>query len=133
LVGNKRAELEQLVASAKFKAGNSERMVELLLETQQQKERVAENSRKDKLTGKIETYRSILEDHLTQEELQTLLNKQTEPFQLKKHLESLQKNQEQITQIQQSYPPKQQTPSNFSFFSKTSRLLHFSECNWQTC
>jgi len=61
-----------------------------------------ETSQKDKLNGKIEAYQSILEDKLTKEEIQTLLNKQTEVFNLEKHLASLQQNQEQIAQIQQN-------------------------------
>jgi hypothetical protein len=99
-IRNKRTELEQLIASAKSKAGDSERMVELLLEIHQKKEQVAEISQKDKLNGKIEAYQSILEGVLTSEELQNLLTKQTELFHLEKHLSILQS--EQQAQIIQS-------------------------------
>jgi hypothetical protein len=103
----KRVELEQSIANAKTKASGLEKMVDLLMETQKQIMQTNETSQKDKLNGKIEAYQNILEDNLTSEELQVLLNKQTELYQLEKHLASLQINQEQIAQIQQSYSPKQ--------------------------
>ncbi|CAH1761582.1 11795_t:CDS:2 [Entrophospora sp. SA101] len=95
---NKRTEFEQLIAEVKNKAGNSEKIIDLLLETYQQKEQATETSQKDKLSGKIEAYQNVLEGNLTKEELQTLLNKQIELCQLEKHLASLQIN-EQVAQI----------------------------------
>jgi len=76
----------------------------LLLETYQQREQATKTSQKDKLNDKIEAYQSILEGNLTKEEIQTLLNKQAELYQLEKHLESLQQNQEQRAQILHKEP-----------------------------
>lgn len=106
-VRNKKEKLEQLIINAKNKTSGSEKIIDLFLETQKQIMQTNETSQKDKLNGKIEAYQNILEDNLTSEELQALLNKQTELYQLEKHLASLQINQEQIAQIQQSYSPKQ--------------------------
>ncbi|KLL03027.1 MAG: hypothetical protein MRECE_32c010 [Mycoplasmataceae bacterium CE_OT135] len=96
-----RVKFEQLINVAKSKAGNSEKIVELLLETQRQVVQTSEVSLRDKLKGKIEAYQNILESGLTKKEIQTLLTKQTELHQLEKHLTSLQQNQGQVTQIVQ--------------------------------
>lgn len=103
-VRTEKTKLEQLIVEAKNKAGEGSfaPVIDLLLETQKQIIQVTETSQKDKLTGKIEAYQSILENKLTQEELKTLLTKQTEIYQLEQHLTSLQN--QQITQIQQVNP-----------------------------
>ncbi len=104
-VRTKRTGLEQLITTAKTKAGGLGKIVDLLLETQKQLAQATETSQRDKLGGKIEAYQSTLEDSLTQKELQTLLNKQVELFQLEKHLENLQQNQQ--TFIQEANFPRE--------------------------
>src|SRR6185436_18941168 len=99
-----KAKFEQLLVKIKSKAGNSAKTIDLLLETYQQREQATKTSQKDKLNDKIEAYQSILEGNLTKEEIQTLLNKQAELYQLEKHLESLQQNQEQRAQILHKEP-----------------------------
>lgn len=106
-VRNKKTKFEGLVSEAKNKAGEGSfaPIVDLLLTAHQEIIQTTESSQKDKLTGKIEAYQSILENKLTQEELQNLLAKQTELCQLEKHLTNLQINEQQA-QIQQIYPPR---------------------------
>lgn len=58
----------------------------------------------DFIKGQIVAYQNILQTKLTPEELQNLLNKQKELYQLEKHLENL-KN-EQVAQIQQANLPR---------------------------
>ncbi|RHZ36028.1 hypothetical protein [endosymbiont GvMRE of Glomus versiforme] len=99
-VGEEKAKLEQLITNAKNKAGNSEKIVDLLLETHRKLAQINETSQKDKLSGKIEAYQDILKVNLTQEEIRNLLTKQTELSQLEKHLESLQGNQVENFQAQ---------------------------------
>ena len=99
---NQKEKLEQLITNAKNKTSGSEKTIDLILKVQKQIMQATETSQKDKLNGKIEAYQSILEDKLTKEEIQTLLSKQIEVFNLEKHLTSLQQNQEQVAQIQQN-------------------------------
>ncbi|CAG8495737.1 7585_t:CDS:1 [Diversispora eburnea] len=100
-----KATFEQLINEAKEKAGEGSfaPIINLLLEANHQNEQTVESSQKDKLSGKIEAYKTILQTKLTQEELQTLLNKQTELSQLEKHLENLQKNQKRPANCQTQF------------------------------
>ncbi|CAJ0747334.1 2247_t:CDS:2 [Entrophospora sp. SA101] len=89
-----KAKFEQLITAVKTKAGNSEKIVDLLLETNKQ---LIKNN--DQLIqGQLIAYQSLLEGNLAKEEIQNLLTKQAEISQLEKHLESLQQNQPQNLQ-----------------------------------
>ncbi|CAG8792223.1 5531_t:CDS:2, partial [Racocetra persica] len=100
----KRLKIQEL---APQKTGTSlEKTIDLLLEAHQQSEQATQIYLQDKLSGKIEAYQSILEDSLTKEEMQTLLNRQTELLKLENHLSSLQQSLEQTAQIQQTELPK---------------------------
>ena len=101
-VRNENIKLNQLISEAKNKVGeNLAFIVDLLLETQGQVEKTSESSQRERLNGKIEAYQTTLENSLTKEKLQTLLNKQKEFRQLEENLTRLQIN-EQMIQV----PPK---------------------------
>ncbi|CAG8626757.1 4461_t:CDS:1 [Funneliformis mosseae] len=89
-VRNESTKVVKLIEEAKNKASNFSSIVDLILETQKQIVQNSETSQRDIFFGKMEAYRSILESVLSKEELQTLLNKQTEFLELEKHLKSLQ-------------------------------------------
>ncbi|CAG8699876.1 1676_t:CDS:2, partial [Funneliformis mosseae] len=89
-VRNESTKVVKLITEAKNKAGNFSSIVDLILETQKQIVHNSETSQRDIFFGKMEAYRTILESVLSKEELQTLLNKQTEFLELEKHLKSLQ-------------------------------------------
>ncbi|CAI2177434.1 1717_t:CDS:2, partial [Funneliformis geosporum] len=91
-VRNETTKLVQLISEAKNKSGNLSYIVDLILETQKQILQNSNIAQRDKLSGKIEAYQTLLVGSLTEEELQTLLNKQTEVQELENHLESLQQN-----------------------------------------
>ena len=84
--------LEQLIINAKTKANNLEKIVDLLLETKRQI--IEQGNDSIFAQGQLTAYQTILEGNLTKEELQTLLSKQTELFNLEKHLVSLQINEQ---------------------------------------
>lgn len=95
-VRKERAELEQLITTAKTKAGNNfATIIDLLL--QSNKEKNTEFAQ-----GQLAAYKNILQGHLTDEETQSLLNKQREVLELEKQLTQLQtrdlteKNQIQV-------------------------------------
>ncbi|CAG8592880.1 15878_t:CDS:1 [Funneliformis caledonium] len=89
-VRNESTKVVKLIEEAKNKAGNFSSIVDLILETQKQIVQNSVTSQRDIFFGKMEAYRTILESVLSKEELQTLLNKQTEFLELEKHLKSLQ-------------------------------------------
>ncbi|CAI2168661.1 18853_t:CDS:1 [Funneliformis geosporum] len=88
-VRNESANLVQLISEAKNKAGNFSSIVDLILETQKQIVQNSETLKRENLSGKKEAYQTILASSLADEELQTLLNKQTEVLELETHLKSL--------------------------------------------
>ncbi|CAG8585008.1 15342_t:CDS:1 [Funneliformis caledonium] len=89
-VRNESTKLDQLITETKSKAGHFSLVVDLILENQKQIVQINETSQRDKFIAKAEAYQTILVNNLTEEELQTLLNKQKEVLKLEKHLESLQ-------------------------------------------
>ncbi|CAH1760034.1 9985_t:CDS:2 [Entrophospora sp. SA101] len=105
-VRNEKDRFEQLITNAKTKAGNLEKIIDLLLETQKQ---IGENKQGNdqlaqaRLEGQLTAYQNVLEGNLTKEELQALLNKQIELCQLEKHLASLQINEQTAQIIQPTY------------------------------
>ncbi|GBC07825.1 hypothetical protein RclHR1_07710009 [Rhizophagus clarus] len=87
-VRNKKIELEQLITNAKNKTEVSfVAIIDLFLGTQKQIVEQGDNS--DIVRGQLTAYQNVLQTKLTQEELQTLLNKQTELCQLENHLANL--------------------------------------------
>jgi len=96
-VRNERTKFGQLATNAKAKAGNLEKIVDLLLETQKQ----AIKNNDQLIRGQLIAYQTVLESNLTKEEIQTLLTKQTELNQLEEHLVSLQINEEQAAKTLQ--------------------------------
>ncbi|RIA84284.1 hypothetical protein C1645_784442, partial [Glomus cerebriforme] len=75
-VRSKRTELERLITNAKNKVeANNTGIIDLI----------------SHLKGQLTAYQNILQTKLTQEELNTILDKQTELSQLEKHLKNLQK------------------------------------------
>ncbi|GBC07827.1 hypothetical protein RclHR1_07710011 [Rhizophagus clarus] len=87
-VRNKKIELEQLVTNAKNKEVSFATIIDLFLGTQ--KQIVEQGNNSDFVQGQLIAYQNVLQTKLTQEELQTLLNKQTELCQLENHLANLQ-------------------------------------------
>ena len=82
-----KAELEQLTNTAKAKAGNNfASIVDLLLQVNKEK-----NTEFTK--GQLTAYKSILQGHLTNEEVQSLLSKQKEVIELENRLTKLQTTQ----------------------------------------
>lgn len=90
----KKQELEQLTSNTKEKLTKAERYPLEKLLKKHSKTLQTDNPNLDKLNE----LKEILSEKLTQEELQTLLNKQKEVFNLEKHLDNLQT--EQVAQIQ---------------------------------
>ncbi|RIB19932.1 hypothetical protein C2G38_2180518 [Gigaspora rosea] len=90
----KKEQLSQLVNNAKTKTDNLGNIIDLLLKTQRQisKTKPGSNERY-RVEGQLTAYQNLLEYNLTKEELQHLLNEQTELFQLEEHLASLQINE----------------------------------------
>ncbi|CAG8476058.1 17630_t:CDS:2 [Funneliformis caledonium] len=91
-VRNESTKLAQLITETKSKAGHFSLVVDLLLENQKQIVQSNETSQRDKFSAKMEAYQTILINNLAEEELQKLLNKQTEVLKLEEHIESLQQN-----------------------------------------
>ncbi|CAG8727396.1 10276_t:CDS:2, partial [Racocetra fulgida] len=85
-VRNEKIKFEELTTNIKTKAAHLEKVVDLLLETQKQ----AIKSNDQLIQGQLTAYKNILEGSLTKEELQILLDKQTELYQLEDHLANLQ-------------------------------------------
>ncbi|GES95667.1 hypothetical protein GLOIN_2v1474482 [Rhizophagus clarus] len=87
-VRSKKIELEQLITNAKNKAEVSfATIIDLFLGTQ--KQIVEQGNNGDFVQGQLIAYQNVLQTKLAQEELQTLLNKQTELCQLENHLANL--------------------------------------------
>ncbi|CAG8457800.1 11086_t:CDS:2 [Gigaspora rosea] len=87
--------LKQEIARLKYqelaprtKAGDFEKVVDLLLDTQKQ----AIKNNDQLIQGQLIAYKSVLESKLTKDELQNLLSKQTEINQLEENLANLQIN-----------------------------------------
>ncbi|RIB10931.1 hypothetical protein C2G38_2204818 [Gigaspora rosea] len=87
--------LKQEIARLKYqelaprtKAGDFEKVVDLLLDTQKQ----AIKNNDQLIQGQLIAYKSVLESKLTKDELQILLSKQTEINQLEENLANLQIN-----------------------------------------
>ncbi|CAG8821421.1 27346_t:CDS:1 [Gigaspora margarita] len=78
----------ELTTNMKTKAGDFEKVVDLLLDTQKQ----AIKNNDQLIQGQLIAYKSVLESKLTKDELQTLLSKQTELNQLEENLANLQIN-----------------------------------------
>ncbi|CAI2168658.1 18851_t:CDS:2 [Funneliformis geosporum] len=91
-VRNESTKLVELITKAKSKAGNFSSIVDLTLETQKQIVKNNETPQQYILSGKMEAYQTILSSNLVDEELQNILNKQTEVLDLEEHLESLRQN-----------------------------------------
>ena len=103
-VRKEKAELEKLITTAKEKAGEGSfaPIVDLLLETQK---KITDQGNEDAFVqGQLTAYQNILEGKLAKEELQNLLNKQTELLKLEQHLANLQQEQGQQAQILQKEP-----------------------------
>ncbi|CAG8695022.1 hypothetical protein C2G38_2250458 [Gigaspora rosea] len=78
----------ELTTNMKTKAGDFEKVVDLLLDTQKQ----AIKNNDQLIQGQLIAYKSVLESKLTKDELQNLLSKQTEINQLEENLANLQIN-----------------------------------------
>ncbi|CAG8599215.1 13719_t:CDS:1 [Gigaspora rosea] len=91
-VRENKEQLNQLINNAKTKTGNLGNIVDLLLETQKEISKTKPESN-DNVKGQLTAFQKVLENNLTKEELQNLLNEQTELFQLEEHLASLQINE----------------------------------------
>ncbi|CAG8697667.1 21789_t:CDS:1, partial [Racocetra persica] len=85
-VRNEKIKFEELTTNIKTKAGHLEKVIDLLLETQKQ----AIKNNDQLIQGQLIAYKNILEGSLTKEELQILLAKQTELYQLEDQLANLQ-------------------------------------------
>ncbi|RIA84283.1 hypothetical protein C1645_742445 [Glomus cerebriforme] len=97
-VRSKRTELERLITNAKNNVeANFTGIIDLLCQIKKQideyesDEKTTDPLIQSHLKGQLTAYQNILQTKLTQEELNTILDKQTELFQLEKHLENLQK------------------------------------------
>ncbi|RIA90303.1 hypothetical protein C1645_770180, partial [Glomus cerebriforme] len=91
-----KSDLEQQIANAKNKVENSfKKIIDMLLETQKQIVGKNDPLVQAQLTGKLSAYLSMLEGNLSEQELQTLLNKKTELLQLEEQIAKLQ----QITSL----------------------------------
>ena len=101
-IQNRGNELEKLTSATNSKLSKTEKYpLEKLL-----KRRNKILKTKNPNPKKLVELKEILNEKLTPEELQVLLDKQAELHQLEKHLESLQQNQELRNQIQTEKPPK---------------------------
>ncbi|RIB11791.1 hypothetical protein C2G38_77252 [Gigaspora rosea] len=88
-IRNEKIKFEKLTTNMKAKAGDSEDVVDLLLDIQKQ----AIKSNDQLIQGQLIAYQKILKNKLTKDELQMLLSKHTELNQLEEHLANLQINE----------------------------------------
>ncbi|CAG8575006.1 18244_t:CDS:2 [Gigaspora margarita] len=88
-VRNEKIKFEKLTTNMKVKAGDSEKIVDLLLNTQKQ----AIKSNDQLIQGQLIAYKSVLESKLTKNELQILLSMHAKLNQLEEHLANLQINE----------------------------------------